>query len=178
MFQPAPPQPAQPTYVVPQPAGFRLPVWAMAVLFGVGFIGLLYGAYMLFSQHGSTSSAVIVAPPAKPGAADENPAQKYIEVAGVRFSPISKGIQVAFVVINHSDSDIVGLAGTATVFAKTDKGDETPVGTVDFQTSIPAQSSKELQLPFTTKMKLMEMPDWQNVDVKVKITGPNASGPA
>jgi hypothetical protein len=37
---------------------------------------------------------------------------------------------------------------------------------------MPAQSSKELTLPFTTKLKLMEMPDWQNVTVTVKITSP------
>jgi hypothetical protein len=155
-----------------------MPTWLMALLFAVGFVGLGYGAYTLFGQHGSTTSAVIEAPAAKPGAPTENPAQKYIEVAGVRFSSMSKGVQIGFVLINHSDSDIVGLTGTATVFAKTDKGDETPVGTVDFQTSMPAQSSKDMVLPFTTKMKLMELPDWQNVDVKVKITGPNASGPA
>jgi hypothetical protein len=152
-----------------------MPTWLMAVLFAVGFVALGYGAYTLFGQHGSTTSAVLETPKAAP---TENPAQKYIEVSGVRFSAMSKGVQVAFVLINHSDSDIVGLAGTATIFAKTDKGDETPVGTIDFQTSMPAQSSKEMQLPLTTKMKLMEMPDWQNVDVKVKITGPNASGPA
>jgi hypothetical protein len=155
-----------------------MPTWLMTVLFAVGFAALGYGAYMLFGSHASTTSAVIETPAAKPGAPTENPAQKYIEVSGLRFSPMTKGVQVAFVLINHSDSDIVGLAGTATIFAKTDKGDETQVGTIDFQTSIPAQASKEMQLPFTTKMKLMEMPDWQNVDVKVKITGPNASGPA
>jgi hypothetical protein len=27
-------------------------------------------------------------------------------------------------------------------------------------------------LPFDTKLKLMELPDWQNVAVKVEITGP------
>jgi hypothetical protein len=166
-----------PQYAPPLP-GFRMPTWLMALLFAVGFVGLGYGAYRFFGSQGSTTSAVIEAPAATPSAATENPAQKYIEVSGVRFSPMTKGVQIGFVIINHSDSDIVGLTGTATIFAKTDKGDETQVGTVDFNTSMPAQASKDMVLPFTTKMKLMEMPDWQNVDVKVKITGPNASGPA
>jgi hypothetical protein len=177
MFQtPAPQAPAQPQYMPPpadRPPMF-LTVAAIAVL-----VVLVGGAlYWFFGRSPVTTSAVLVAPAATASAPGENPAQKYIEVSGVRFSPMTKGIQVAFVLVNHSDSDIVGLTGTATILAKTDKGDETPVGTVDFQTSMPAQSSKELQLPLTTKMKLVDMPDWQNTDVKVKVTGPKSSGPA
>jgi hypothetical protein len=39
-------------------------------------------------------------------------------------------------------------------------------------TSIPAGASKELVLPFSTKLKFIELPDWQNVTVDVQITGP------
>jgi hypothetical protein len=61
------------------------------------------------------------------------------------------------------------------VFAKSDSGEQTAVGTVKFQTSMQALSSKELQLPFETKKKLMELPDWQNVVVKVEITAPSGA---
>jgi hypothetical protein len=142
----------------------------MAVAIGV-MVVLLGGALYWFFLRSPSTSAVIEAPATKAGAA-ENPLQKYIEVNGLRFGSQAKGVQVTFVLINHSDSDIIGLTGTATVLAKTDKAEETPVGTVDFQTSMPAQSSKELTLPLTTKLKLMEMPDWQNVAVTVKITSP------
>jgi hypothetical protein len=66
----------------------------------------------------------------------------------------------------------VGLAGIATIVAKTENGGEEPIGTVNIQTSMGAQSSKELTLPVNTKLKLMEMPDWQNAKVTVKITSP------
>ena len=168
MFQ-APPEQA-PLYAVPPP-NTRPPTWLMVVAIGVIVVLFAGGLYWFFGRAPSTS-AVIEAPAAKPGAATENPLQKYIEVEGLRFGPQTKGVQVTFVVINHSDSDIIGLTGTATVLAKTDKAQEEPVGTVDFQTSMPAQSSKELTLPFNTKLKLMEMPDWQNVTVTVKITSP------
>jgi hypothetical protein len=146
----------------------------MAVAAGV-LVVMLAGAVYWFFGRSQTTSAVLETTPAKTGAATENPVQKYIEVSGVRFSPMSKGVQVAFDLINHSDSDIVGLTGTATIFAHSGNGPDTPVGTVSFQTSMAAQGSKEMQLPLETKLKLMEMPDWQNVVVKVQITGPPAA---
>jgi len=167
MFQPAAPAPPQ---YLPPPPNNRPPVWLTGVAIGVivAIVGL--AIYWFFGRGPSTSA--VIETPAKPGAAGENPLQKYIEVTGIRFSPISKGVQVAFMVINHSDSDVVGLTGTATISAHTDKGQDEPVGTVKFQTSMGPQSSKELQLPFETKKKLMELPDWQNVSVKVEITSP------
>jgi hypothetical protein len=168
MFQPAAPAPPQ---YLPPPPNNQPPGWltGVAVAVIVAIVGL--ALYWFFGRSPATS-AVIETPAAKPGAAGENPLQKYIEVTGVRFSSMSKGVQVAFIVINHSDSDVVGLTGTATISAHSDKGPDEPVGTVKFQTSMPAQSSKELQLPLETKKKLMELPDWQNVAVKVEITSP------
>ena len=143
----------------------------MALLFAILFVALGGGAYWLFGPRSATTSAVIEAPAAKTDA-KENPLQKYIEVSGLRFGPMSKGVQVTFLLINHSDSDVVGLTGTATIFAHADKGDDEQVGTVDFQLSMPAQSSKELTLPLNTKLKLVDMPDWQNAKAKVLVTSP------
>ena len=80
-----------------------------------------------------------------------------------------------FIIINHSDSDLPDLEGTATIFAKSDAGQQVPVGTVKFQTGMEAQGSKELTLPLDTTMKLVDMPDWQYTAVKVQITSPSAA---
>jgi hypothetical protein len=168
MFQPA--APAAPEYM-PPPAAPGQPKWLTGVAIGVIVVMIACALYWFFGRSTSTS-AVIEAPAAKPGAAGETPLQKYIEITGLRFGPQSKGVQVTFVLINHSDSDVVGLAGTATIVAKTENGGEEPIGTVNIQTSMAAQSSKELTLPLNTKLKLMEMPDWQNAKVTVKITSP------
>lgn len=169
MFQPSPPQ--APTYVVGAAPSPGTPKWLTWIAGAVLVVMVGLGLYWFFGRSQATS-AVIETPAAAPGAATENPVQKYIEVSGIRFSPMSKGVQVAFDLINHSDSDVVGLTGTATIFAHSDKGSDAAIGTVKFQTSMGAQSSKEMQLPFDTKLKLMELPDWQNVSVKVEITGP------
>ena len=163
------PVPEAPRYTVPQHPG--TPKWLLGVATGV-IIVLIVGAMYWFFGRSQTTSAVIQAAPAKPAAAGENPLQKYIEVTGIRFSPDTKGVQVAFDIINHSDSDVMGLTGTATIFAKTNDGQQTAIGTVKFQTSMAGQGSKEMLLPFDTKLKMMELPDWQNVAVKVEITGP------
>jgi hypothetical protein len=169
MFQ-APPE--APKYVLPQPGGMRLPTWLLALLFAVGFAGVGGGIFWLIAGHSPKTSAAIENPDAK-AAAKVNPLQQYIEITGLRFSALDKGgVQVAFIVVNHSDADIIGLTGTATIKAKTQKAEEDPVGTVPFQLSMPAQSSKELTLPLTTKLKIVDMPDWQNVVVNVLVTSP------
>jgi hypothetical protein len=169
MFQTAPPPPPQ--YARPR-GGQRLPTWALAVLFALGFGVVGSGVYWFFGPHQSQKvAATVESPAAKPGTA-QNPLQKYIEITGLRFSPDSKGVQVAFVVINHSDSDLVGLAGNVTIWGRTQKSEEDAVGTFTFQTSMAAQSSKELTMPLNTKRKMVDMPDWQNVSVDVQITAP------
>jgi hypothetical protein len=164
------PAPEAPQYSVPQPPG--TPKWLLGVSAGVIVVIVVLALYWFFGRSQTTSAVIETPAAAKTAAAGENPFQKFIEVTGVRFSPDAKGVQVAFDIINHSDSDVVGLTGTATIFAKTNDGQQTAIGTVKFQTSMAAQGSKEMLLPFDTKLKLMEMPDWQNVAVKVEITGP------
>jgi hypothetical protein len=167
-----------PQYGQPRRPGFQMPTWLMAMLFALGFVVVGGGIYWIATGSSSQSSqkpaATVESPAAKPGAGT-NPLQKYVEVTGVRFTKASKGINVVFVLINHADSDLVGLAGNVTIWGRTQKSEEDAVGTFTFQTSMPASSSKELTMPLTTKLKMMQMPDWQNVTVDVQITAPNVA---
>ncbi|MEI9975756.1 MAG: hypothetical protein WDO73_29070 [Ignavibacteriota bacterium] len=108
--------------------------------------GALYWFFGRAKPAASVSDTPTAATPA--ATATGNPVEKFVEVSGVRFSKDTKGIDVSFVVVNHSDQDLVGLTGSANVFAKSGEGAEIPVGSVKFQTSIPASGSKELTLPF------------------------------
>ena len=172
MFQAPPPQ--APQYVPPPPPGN--PTWLTGVAIGVIVVMAVLAVYWFFGRSQSTSAgAETTAAAATPAAAGENPVTKFVEVAGVRFSPMTKGIQISFVLINHADQDLVGLKGSATILAKTNKGEEIPLGSVKFETAMGAQTSKELTLPFDTKKKMVDMPDWQNVSVKVEITSPIGS---
>ena len=171
MFQTPPPQPPQ--YAPPPPP--RHPTWLTGIAIAV-IVVMAGGALYWFFGRPQPGAAVAETPaPAAPAAAGENPVNKFVEVAGIRFSPDTKGIQISFVVINHADQDLVGLKGIATVFAKTVKGDEIPEGSVKFETSMGAQTSKDLTLPFDTKKKMVDMPDWHSVTVKVEITSPTGS---
>ena len=113
-------------------------------------------------------------PAAKPGA-PVNPVQRYIEVAGVRFLEDPKhkdSTVVRFLLINHSEADLIGLAGNVTIWGATRRSEEDAFGSFSFKTDLKANESKELTEPLTTKKKIYEMPDWQNATTDVQITAP------
>lgn len=157
----------------------NLPVWALTILFALAVGGVVGGLIWLLqggkSQQTGTGPAPTVAvenPAAKPGA-KANPLQKYIEVSGVRFvQDAKKKTQAKFLLINHSDADISGLAGNVTIWGRTRKSEEDAQGSFSFNTNLGPMESKELTVPIDTKLKIYELPDWQNVTTDVQITAP------
>jgi hypothetical protein len=102
-----------------------------------------------------------------------NPLQKYVEVVGLRMMN-EKGKPVAkFVVVNHSGTEIADLAASVTLWASTSRSEEDSVGTFTFALpSLGAYDSKELTEPLKTKLKMYELPDWQNATAEIQITSP------
>ena len=175
-----PPQGYAPQYA-PRPSGaLRLPTWLLTILFTLAFVGLVGGVYWLVgNSRGSTTSTAaapsptVESPAAKPGA-KTNPVQKYIEISGIRFTEdAKKKILVKFNLTNHSDADLSGLAGNVTMWARTQKSEEDSVGTFSFGADVPPQTTKEVSAPLTTKLKIYELPDWQNVTTDVQVTAPS-----
>jgi hypothetical protein len=119
-------------------------------------------------------------PSAKAGA-NANPFQKFIEVSGVRFGPDPKnkdGVVVKFAITNHAETEIPGLSGNVTLWAEPRKSGDEAQGTFGFTTSIGPFETKEVAAPLVTKLKIYELPDWQNLSADVQITAPGggASG--
>ncbi len=175
--QPAQPAPAQVQvrpYVPPPPAAHAgLPTWLMAIVFALAFLGLGAGIYWIVGYvKGRTAPSVTVESPAAKAGAKVHPLQKYIEIAGVRFTAEKNKPFVKFVVINHAPVDIQGLAGNVTVWGRTQKSEEEAAGTFSFTTNLGPFESKELTAPLNTKLEMVELPDWQNVSTDVQITGP------
>jgi hypothetical protein len=163
----------------PQQGIGALPTWLLTIICTAGFVALVAGVYWLVGSH-NTSTAVsnVESPAARPGASS-NPWQKFIEVSGVRLveNPNSKGKIIAkFMVTNHSSGDLTGLAGNVTIWASTKRSEEDAQGTFSFITDLPAYGSKEVTAPLTTKLKVYELPDWQNVTTDLQITAPAAGG--
>jgi len=177
---PAPPS-AQP-YVASQRAapasGVRLPAWVMSILFALAFLGLAAAAYFGIRRFNGAGQA-----PAPTAAALENPRaatgkihplQKYIEVVGVRLTELpKKKAEARFLVVNHSGADIAALAANVNLWARTAKSDEEAVGTFSFKIpSLGPYESKEITAPLNTKLRVYELPDWQNLNAEVQITSP------
>ena|SRR5215813_3049856 len=174
----APPHPQY--YAPPQRSGMQLPVWLLTIVFAVGIGGIVGGTYWFLQSNraqtgtGPTPTAAVESPAAKPGA-KANALQKYIEVSGVRFvQDAKKKIQARFVLINHSEAEINGLAGNVTIWGRTRKSEEDAQGTFTFSTNLGSFESKEMVVPFNTKLKYYELPDWQNMFADVQITAPGA----
>lgn len=152
----------------------RLPTWLLTVIFAAVFGGIVFGAYKLINRTPTKPTPVVENPAAKPGA-PVNAIQRYIEVAGVRFMEDPKHkdeVLVRFILINHSDADLDGLAGNVTIWGSTRRSEEDAFGSFSFKTGLKANESKELTEKLTTKKKIYEMPDWQNATTDVQITAP------
>ena len=174
----AQPQPraAMPPYTAPRRKG--LPTWLLTIVSSLAFIGLGAGVYWAVGYFRSSHSTSVSPPPnvespaAKAGART-NPMQKYIEISGVRFSEdAKKRVVVKFSLTNHSDADVTGLAGNVTIWGRTQRSEEDAVGTFSFSTNIRPQASQELTAPLNTKLKIYELPDWQNVTTDLQVTAP------
>jgi hypothetical protein len=162
----------------PPAARASLPTWLLTVVFVFAFFGIGAGIYWVVGyMRGSSKPVVTVeSPAAKPGTST-NPYQKYIEVSGVRFTEdAKKKLEVKFVLTNHSGADILGLAGNVTIWGRTQKSEEEAAGTFSFNTELKPFESKELTSPLATKLKAIELPDWQNISTDLQVTAPGASG--
>lgn len=180
-YQPAPAVTVRPYAPPPPSASSGLPVWLLTVVFALAILGVVAGVVWTVGYfHGRETkpSATVESPAAKPGTAT-NPLQRFIEISGVRFAadPKHKGkTDVRFVLTNHSDAEIQGAAGNVTVWANTRKSDEEAVGTFTFQGDLKPMESREISAPLNTKMKIYELPDWQNVTTDIQITAPAPMG--
>ena len=100
--------------------------------------------------------------------------QKYVEISGIRFGENDRHqIEAQFVITNHSDADITDLAGTVSIWGRTAKSEEEAAGNFSFKMpSLKPNESKEAKAPLVTKLKVYELPDWQNISTDVQITSP------
>lgn len=172
----------QVSYAPPPPAsGISLPPWLMSIVFAILFLGVGAGAYFVirhFSGNGqaaaSSPAPLENAPAASKAKANTNTLQKYVEVVGVRLiEDPKKKPQVRFVVVNHSGAEISDLAANVNLWARTAKSDDEAIGTMAFKLpSLGPYEAKEMSAPLNTKLRVYELPDWQNLTAEVQITSP------
>ena len=175
---PAPPAPAaEPRPAAPPRGG--LPTWLMSILFALAFIGLGLGVYWLVGYYRNrdrapAQPAIAFETPDAKGKAKPNPVQKYIEVTGVRFvQNAKKQTEARFLVVNHSPDLLSDLAGTVVIWGRTQKSDEESVGSFGFKLpTLGPWESKELSAPMDTKLRVYELPDWQNITAEVQLSNP------
>jgi hypothetical protein len=178
----APPAERWPRALPPEPKGTTLPPWLMSIVFAILFVGLGAGVYFGIKYFSGSGEAATGGPPAalqkapSSGGANAKASalQKYVEVVGLRLTEEpNKKPQVRFVVVNHSGAEIADLAANVNLWARTAKSDEEAVGTFSFKiASLGPYETKEMSGLLSTKLRVYELPDWQNLVPEVQITSP------
>jgi len=180
---PAAPAAPQGSWIQPQqpPKGISVPPWLLSIGFAVLFLAVGAGAYFGIRYFSGSSEASTSTPAPSEGAgaaaaskAKANTLQKYVEIVGMRLlEDAKKKPEIRFVVVNHSGAEIADLAANVSLSARTAKSDEEAVGTFSFKVaSLGAYESKEISSPLNTKLRVYELPDWQNLDAALQITSP------
>jgi hypothetical protein len=179
-----PPPPAAPTFYAPPPERTGLagmPTWLLSILFALVFGGLVAGVYYLVQNNHKTAAntqdtaGALETPAATAtGGSSNNPLLKQVEVVGLRLTQNkAKKTEVRFLLVNHSGGDIQDLAGNISLRARTSKQDEEPIGVFSFKLpSLGPYESKDMAAVLNTKLKVYELPDWQNLQAQLKITSP------
>ena len=164
-----------------QPRGITVPPWLLSIGFAILFLAVGAGAYFGIRYFSGSSEASTSAPATTESApapaatkAKANTLQKYVEVVGMRLTEdAKKKPEVHFVVVNHSGAEIADLAASVNLWARTQKSDEEAVGTFSFKLpSLGAYESKEMSSALNTKLRVYELPDWQNLVAEIQITSP------
>ena len=151
-----------------------MPTWLMSLLFAAGFlvVGIaVYYTIQSISNRPTAAARTVVNNAVASRNKVSNPLQKYIEVIGIRLmQDSSHKLQARFVVVNHASTELSGIQANVTLWASTAKSEEDPTGTFSFKiASLGPNESKDLTAPFNTKLKIYELPDWQNLTADLQI---------
>lgn len=152
-----------------------MPTWLMSILFAIGFLIVGFAVYytIQYLSNRPTAAARTVVNNGVAARTNKvsNPLQKYIEVIGIRLMQDgAHKMQARFVVVNHATSGLSDLQANVTLWASTAKSEEDPAGTFSFKIkSLGPNESKELTAPLSTKLKIYELPDWQNLTADLQI---------
>ncbi len=179
------PQQYAPQYAPQPPATWAVtpertapPLWLMIAGSALAFLVVIGGIYWAVQHFGSSSPAEKAGLENPANASKQkvsNPLQKYVEVVGIRMVTEKQKPVAKFVVVNHSGAEIANLEANVTLWASTSRSEEDSIGSFSFHVdSLGANDSKDLTEPLKTKLKMYELPDWQNATAEIQITSPPA----
>ncbi|MBV8818941.1 MAG: hypothetical protein JO022_11335 [Acidobacteriaceae bacterium] len=125
----------------------------------------------------SSSNKTAAAPTTQPlqAVADKNnPAAKYLEIAGFRMREKTSGkLDISFAVINHSDADLGDLSLIVNMRTTAAKPGEAPLLTFAAKVSgLGPEEMKEAVATVPTKLRIYELPDWQFIRCDFRVAEP------
>jgi hypothetical protein len=150
--------------------GVSIPGWMLSALIAAALI--IVGVVIVLLKDSGRSAAAppataIETPAAPAAASDTDPVFRNVELTGLRLTEDAKQKPfVQVVVVNHSGADLGEISAKVRLSAAARQAQE-PVGTFAFKVSLGPYESKEVKAPFSTKLRVYELPDWQFLRAEV-----------
>jgi hypothetical protein len=155
-------------------------MWLLALLFALGFAALGFTGFFVYQRFSADRTPQATAPAAPSAGADTTTALssnlilENLEVTGLRLiEDKQRKLEIRFVLVNHSPAPLADIAGTVTLRPSMAAPGSGGVGSFAFRLpELEPYESRELRVPFETKMRVYELPDWQFLRTDVVITSP------
>ena len=160
----------------------RVPTWLISVTV---ITVMILGVASVMQNHppdrGATGpvSTAPVATPASDTAVTPPPAQhplaRFVEVTGLRVvADLQHRSQLQYIVVNHSATELSGLALQITVRSSSAPGnDQAPLFRVSaVVSSLGPYQSKEIRTDIDSQLQSKPVPDWDSLRVDVQVTEP------
>jgi hypothetical protein len=87
---------------------------------------------------------------------------KYLEVTGLRLTEEGKKPQISMIVVNHASAELTDVKATVLIHTTKDKPGDAPLAKLELKlNSIEPNDVRDIKMPFPTKLRAYELPDWQ-----------------
>jgi hypothetical protein len=163
----------------PERKSFGAPAWIVSVVLATSvFLGI--GAWLQYlgsSREANSAAASAAGPkqavpaPAPTSIVRDEPAAKFLEVAGLRVvTAWNRKQQLHYVVVNHSSSDLPRMAIRIAVRRWETETSAAPLFTVNASIpSLGAYQSKEVRTDLDSDGNTSAIPDWQSLRAEVQV---------
>ena len=156
-------------------------MWLLALLFALGFAALGVTGFFVYQRFSGANRVPQPSTRTAPAAGAETPLSlssnlllETLEITGLRLiEDKQQKLEIRFVLVNHSPAPLTDIAGTVTLRPSTAAPGSGGVGSFAFRLpALEPYESRDLRVPFETKMRVYELPDWQFLRTDVVITSP------
>jgi hypothetical protein len=172
---------AQPAQHCRARKGIGLPAWITSLVIATSLF-LVVAVMLQYLETNREARAAVAPAPSQAAAAvppaptfEQHPFARFVEVTGLRVvADLNHRSQVQYIVVNHSASQLNGMAIRIAVRSSTDPVGAPPLFTVSAVVpSLGPHQSKEIRTDLDSELRSSAIPDWEYLRTDVQIGSQN-----